>query len=65
MTILGTIGNPSLVRLRKVVGAQCADVFVKLEWENPTRSLQDRMALAAISKAERDGRLKPGDVVVE
>jgi len=38
---------------------------VKLEWENPTGSLKDRMALAAISRAEADGRLKPGGTVVE
>lgn len=38
---------------------------MKLEWENPTGSLKDRMALAVISKAEQDGRLRPGDTVVE
>ena len=43
----------------------CADVLVKLEWENPTGSMKDRMALAVISAAEQDGRLKPGDTVVE
>ncbi len=54
-----------MVRLRKVVPANCADIFVKLEWENPTGSLKDRMALTVISRAEEDGRLKPGDTVVE
>lgn len=54
-----------MVRLRKVVPPQCADVFVKLEWENPTGSVKDRMAHAVISRAEEDGRLKPGDTVVE
>jgi cysteine synthase A len=38
---------------------------VKLEWENPTGSMKDRMANAVISRAEADGRLKPGDTVVE
>ena len=38
---------------------------MKLEWENPTGSMKDRMALAVISRAEEDGRLKPGDTVVE
>jgi cysteine synthase len=42
-----------------------ADIFVKLEWENPTGSMKDRMALAVISRAEKDGRLKRGDTVVE
>jgi cysteine synthase A len=54
-----------MVRLRKVVPSNCADIFVKLEWENPTGSLKDRMAQAVISRAEEDGRLKPGDTVVE
>jgi cysteine synthase len=38
---------------------------VKLEWENPTGSVKDRMAHAVISRAEEDGRLKAGDTVVE
>lgn len=65
MTILQAIGGTSLVQLRKVVPADCASIFVKLEWENPTGSMKDRMALAVISKAESDGRLKPGDTIVE
>jgi cysteine synthase A len=48
-----------------VVPAGAADVFVKLEWENPTGSLKDRMAAAVIGRAEQDGRLQPGDTVVE
>jgi cysteine synthase A len=48
-----------------VVPAGCADILVKLEWENPTGSMKDRMAEAVISRAEEDGRLKPGDTVVE
>jgi cysteine synthase len=43
----------------------CANILVKLEWENPTGSVKDRMALAVIERAETDGRLKPGDTVVE
>jgi len=63
--ILQAIGNTSLVQLRKVVPPNAADIFVKLEWENPTGSMKDRMALAVISCAEEDGRLKPGETVVE
>jgi cysteine synthase len=63
--ILGAIGNTSLVRLRNVVPPGSAQVFVKLEWENPTGSMKDRTALAMIAKAEEDGRLKPGDTLVE
>src|SRR5256885_10103575 len=65
MNVLGAIGNTSLVRLRKVVPQGCAEILVKLEWENPTGSLKDRMAQAVIGRAEQDGRLKPGDTVVE
>ena len=65
MDILQAIGNTSMVRLRKVVPPDCAEIFVKLEWENPTGSVKDRMAQAVISRAEEDGRLKPGDTVVE
>ncbi|MBI2893750.1 MAG: cysteine synthase family protein [Deltaproteobacteria bacterium] len=65
MDILDAIGNTSLVRLRKVVPPGCADILVKLEWENPTGSVKDRMANAVISRAEQDGRLKPGYTVVE
>ncbi|SPE51197.1 Cysteine synthase [Verrucomicrobia bacterium] len=65
MDILDAIGNTSLVRLRRVVPPNCANIFAKLEWENPTGSMKDRMALAAISRAEADGRLNPGDTIVE
>ena len=65
MDILEAIGNTSLVRLRKVAPPGRADVFVKLEWENPTGSVKDRVAQALIARAEADGRLKPGDTVVE
>jgi cysteine synthase len=65
MEILQAIGNTSMVQLRKVVPPTCADIFVKLEWENPTGSVKDRMAHAVIARAEEDGRLKPGDTVVE
>ena len=65
MDILDAIGNTSLVRLRKVVPEGCGAVFVKLEWENPTGSMKDRMARAVIDRAAADGRLHPGDGVVE
>ncbi len=65
MDILNTIGNTSLVRLRKVVPPNGADIQAKLEGENPTGSVKDRVAQALISRAEEDGRLKPGDTVVE
>ena len=54
-----------MVRLRRVVPPECGQVLVKLEWENPTGSLKDRMAEAVIARAEADGRLRPGHTVVE
>jgi cysteine synthase A len=63
--ILQAIGNTSLVELRRVVPADGARVFAKLEWENPTGSMKDRSAQAMISRAEEDGRLRPGDTIVE
>jgi cysteine synthase A len=65
MDLLAAIGNTSIVRLRRIVPAGGAEILVKLEWENPTGSLKDRMAHAVISRAERDDRLQPGDTVVE
>ena len=65
MDILQAIGNTSMVQLRKVVPPDCADILVKLEWENPGGSMKDRMAKAVITRAEADGRLKPGGTVVE
>src|SRR6185436_11141477 len=65
MDVLDAIGNTSMVRLRRVVPDGRAEVFVKLEWENPTGSMKDRMAKAVIGRAEADGRLQPGDTVIE
>ncbi|MHA1977069.1 MAG: PLP-dependent cysteine synthase family protein [Candidatus Hodarchaeales archaeon] len=63
--VLNAIGNTSLVKLNNVVPPQCATVLVKLEWENPTGSMKDRMAQAMIAAAEKDGRLLKGGTVVE
>lgn len=63
--VLKSIGNTSLVRLRRVVPEGCAQVWVKVEGENPTGSLKDRMALAVIARAEADGRLRPGGTVLD
>ena len=65
MDIISGIGDTPLVELKKVVPQGSARVLAKLEWANPTGSMKDRMALAAIEAAERDGRLMPGGTVVE
>ena len=63
--LLATIGGTSLLALRKVVPGNGARILLKLEAENPTGSMKDRMALAMIEEAEADGRLGPGGFVVE
>jgi cysteine synthase A len=65
MNILAAIGNTPLVELKSVLPLDSARVFAKLELANPTGSMKDRMALAAIENAESDGRLRPGGTVVE
>ena len=64
-SILDRIGRTPLVALKAVVPEGCARILLKLESENPTGSMKDRMALAMIEAAESDGRLKPGGHVVE
>lgn len=64
-SILRAIGNTPLVQLNNVVPKNSANVFVKLEYFNPTGSYKDRMALSAIEEAERRGDLLPGMTVVE
>jgi cysteine synthase A len=62
---LAAIGDTPILRLTRIVEPGMAEVWVKLEGANPTGSYKDRMALAMIEGAERDGRLRPGDTVVE
>jgi cysteine synthase len=59
------IGNTSLFSLRKIVPKNRSRILLKLENENPTGSMKDRMALAMIEAAEADGRLGRNGSVVE
>jgi cysteine synthase len=63
--ILHCIGNTSLLALRNIVPENGSRILLKLENENPTGSMKDRMALAMIEAAERDGRLTADGSVVE
>ena len=63
--ILHRIGKTSLLALRHIVPSNGARLLLKLENENPTGSMKDRMALAMIDAAEADGRLRPGGSVLE
>ena len=64
-SILRVIGNTPVVRLRRIVPDESAEVWVKLEYFSPTGSYKDRMALAMIEGAEARGDLRPGMSVVE
>src|ERR1700739_2367690 len=64
-SVLQTIGNTPVVRLRKLVSPSMAEVLIKLEYYNPTGSYKDRMALAMIEGSEARGELRPGMRVVE
>lgn len=64
-TVLSAIGNTRLISLRHLVPEGSARVFLKLEYENPTGSMKDRMALAMVEAAEADGRLRSGGSVIE
>jgi cysteine synthase A len=63
--MIEVVGGTPVVKLGEVVPDGAADVFVKLEWFNPTGSYKDRMALAMIEEAEKRGDLRPGMTVVE
>ena len=63
--ITQTIGNTPLIRLRRVVGDAKATVVGKMENFNPLWSVKDRIGVAMITAAERDGKLKPGGTVIE
>src|SRR6184192_4865187 len=64
-SILEAIGNTALVRVHRCTPSNGAELWVKLEYYNPTGSMKDRMALAMIEGAERDGLLSPSMTVVE
>jgi cysteine synthase A len=63
--VLHAIGNTPIVELQRVIPRGSARVLAKLEYANPTGSMKDRMAKAAIEGAEAAGRLGPGGTVVE
>lgn len=63
-SVLDLIGNTPLVKLTRFDTGPC-ELFVKLENQNPTGSIKDRIALAMVDAAERSGRLKPGGTIIE
>ena len=63
--ILEGIGNTPLIKLNRISKGLKADIFAKLEYLNPMGSVKDRIAKYMIQKAEKEGRIKPGDTIVD
>lgn len=59
------IGGTPLVKLNRVVPEGSAEVYVKLEYQNPGASVKDRIAISMVEVAEQEGKLKPGDTIIE
>jgi cysteine synthase A len=64
-SITDLIGDTPAVRLNRLVSEQDAEVYVKLEYFNPSGSVKDRAAFNLIAQAEKDGLLQPGDTIIE
>ncbi len=64
-SITELIGSTPLVKLNRVVEENSADIYLKLEFYNPGSSVKDRIALSMIEAAEKEGKLKPGDTLIE
>lgn len=64
-SIVDLIGQTPIVKLNRLNGSEDADVYLKLEFMNPGSSVKDRIAFAMVEAAEKDGRLKEGDTIIE
>lgn len=64
-SVLDVIGHTPLVRLNRITAEAPCEIYAKLEFLNPSGSIKDRVARHMILKAERDGRIQPGDTIIE
>ncbi|MFE5431467.1 cysteine synthase A [Peribacillus simplex] len=64
-SVIDLIGQTPIVKLNKLQNENSADIYLKLEYFNPGSSVKDRIALAMIEAAEKNGALKPGDTIIE
>ncbi|MCY4665556.1 MAG: pyridoxal-phosphate dependent enzyme, partial [Acidimicrobiaceae bacterium] len=64
-SVLDLVGNTPLVRVRRAIPEARCDVLAKLEMLNPGGSVKDRIAVAMIDAAEREGLLRPGGTIIE
>ena len=63
--VLATIGNTPLIRLSRICSDIPAAVYGKVEAYNPGQSAKDRIALYMVEQAEKNGKIKPGDTIIE
>jgi cystathionine beta-synthase len=63
--LLGAFGNTPLVKLNNISKGVKANIYAKLEFTNPGGSVKDRIAKYMVEKAEREGKIKPGDTLIE
>lgn len=63
--IVSLIGETPVVQLGRSIDEESADIYVKLEFFNPGSSVKDRIAMAMINRAEEEGKIKPGDTILE
>ncbi|MEK6552868.1 MAG: cysteine synthase family protein, partial [Bacteroidota bacterium] len=64
-SVLDAIGNTPLIKLSHIATGLKANIYAKLEFLNPGGSTKDRIALYMVEKAEREGKIKPGDTIIE
>lgn len=64
-SILDCIGSTPMVRINNIFNSPDVNIFAKLEGFNPSGSIKDRIAVKMIEQAEREGRLKPGQTIIE
>lgn len=64
-SITQLIGDTPLVRLNRLVPEDSAEVYLKLEFQNPGASVKDRIAISMVEEAEKEGKLKPGSTIIE
>jgi len=64
-SVLELTGNTPLVKINKLANEGFADIYAKIEFFNPCRSVKDRICLSMVEDAEKQGRIKPGDTLIE
>ncbi|GIP36360.1 cysteine synthase A [Paenibacillus sp. J2TS4] len=64
-SITELIGDTPLVRLNRIVPEDSAEIYLKLEFQNPGASVKDRIAISMVEAAEKEGKLKAGDTIIE